>query len=95
MSVAVKIRLKRVGAKKNPKYRVVVADSRARRDGRFIETLGTYDPIPTPPLVSVDEPRVLYWLGQGAKPTEKVESLLRDLGLIKKFRETAAEAPSE
>ncbi len=90
--MAVKIRLKRVGAKKNPKYRVVVADARARRDGRFIETLGTYDPIPTPPVVRVDEARALYWLGQGAQPTDKVASLFKSLGLIKKFREEAAGA---
>lgn len=93
--MAVKIRLKRVGANKNPKYRVVVADSRARRDGRFIETLGTYDPIPTPPVVRVDEARVLYWLGQGAEPTDKVTSLLRSLGLIKKFREETAGAAAD
>jgi small subunit ribosomal protein S16 len=85
--VAVKIRLKRVGAKKNPKYRVVVADSRSRRDGRFIETLGTYDPVPTPVVVKVDEDRVLHWLSQGAQPTDKVASLLSNLGLMKKFRE--------
>ena len=93
--MAVKIRLTRVGAKKNPKYRVVVADVRARRDGRFIETLGTYDPIPTPPVVKIDEPRALYWLGQGAQPTGKVASLFRNLGLMKKFRQAAAEAPAE
>lgn len=93
--MAVKIRLKRVGAKKNPKYRVVVADSRARRDGRFIETLGTYDPIPTPPVVRVNEPRVLYWLGQGAQPTDKVASLLRNMGLMQKFRKEAAGVAAE
>lgn len=93
--MAVKIRLKRVGAKKNPKYRVVVADSRSRRDGRFIETLGTYDPVPSPPLVDVKEERVLHWLSRGAQPTDKVASLLRGLGLMKKFRETAAEAVAE
>ncbi len=90
--MAVKIRLKRMGAKKNPKYRVVVADVRSPRDGRVIEELGTYDPIPTPPAVNINEPRALYWLGQGAQPTVKVASLLRGVGLLKKFRE--ADAPS-
>ncbi len=88
--MAVKIRLKRMGAKKNPKYRVVVADVRSPRDGRVIEELGTYDPIPTPPAVNINEPRALYWLGQGARPTDKVASLLRGVGLLKKFREAAA-----
>lgn len=93
--MAVKIRLKRMGAKKNPKYRIVVADIRAPRDGRIIETVGTYDPIPTPPVVKIDEPRALYWLGQGAKPTDKVASLLRRVGLLKKFRESAAASAVE
>lgn len=89
--MAVKIRLKRMGAKKNPKYRVVVVDARAQRDGRVIESIGTYDPIPTPPVVAIDEPRALHWLGLGAQPTDKVESLLRRLGVMRKFREAAAE----
>ncbi|MFQ6672218.1 MAG: 30S ribosomal protein S16 [Candidatus Tectimicrobiota bacterium] len=93
--MSVKIRLKRMGTKKNPKYRVVVADARSPRDGRLIESLGTYDPIPTPPVINIDESRALYWLGQGAQPTDKVASLLRSLGLLKRFREAAAASTTE
>jgi small subunit ribosomal protein S16 len=88
--VAVKIRLTRMGSKKNPKYRLVVADSRCRRDGRFIEVIGTYDPIPTPPVVTINESRALHWLSRGAQPTDKAASLLRRQGLLRKFREARA-----
>ena len=68
--MAVKIRLNRMGAKKNPFYRIVVADSRAPRDGRFIEVLGNYDPSQNPAVVNVDEEKVLDWMGKGAQPTD-------------------------
>ncbi len=72
----VKIRLQRFGTKKRPFYRVVAADSRFPRDGRFLEILGTYDPIKHIRAVEIKKERVSYWLGNGARPTEKVKSLL-------------------
>lgn len=78
----VKIRLRRVGAKKQPHYRVVVADSRSPRDGKFIETIGHYNPRTEPPTVEVDADRALYWLGVGAQPTEAVQRMLDKLGII-------------
>ena len=78
----VKIRLRRVGAKKQPSYRVVIADSRSPRDGRFIETVGFYNPRTEPPTVEIKEDRVLYWLSQGAQPTEAVASLLNRQGTM-------------
>jgi small subunit ribosomal protein S16 len=76
----VKIRLRRVGAKKQPSYRVVIADSRSPRGGRFIETVGFYNPRTEPPTVEIKEERVLYWLSHGAQPTEAVSGLLTQLG---------------
>lgn len=73
----VKIRLRRMGAKKNPYYRVVVADSRSPRDGRFIEELGTYDPLAEPALVKIDLERTKYWISNGAQPTDTVKALLK------------------
>lgn len=73
----VKIRLARVGAKKNPIYRVVVADSRAPRDGKNIETVGRYNPQPNPSLVELDMDRVNHWLGTGAQPTPAVKKLIK------------------
>jgi len=78
----VKIRLRRVGAKKQPSYRVVVADSRSPRDGRFIETIGFYNPRTDPATVEIKEDRALYWLSQGAQPTDAVAGLLRRLGAL-------------
>jgi small subunit ribosomal protein S16 len=78
----VKIRLRRMGKKKQPTYRVVVADSRAPRDGRFIETIGFYDPRTEPPPVQIKEDRVLHWLSQGAQPTDAVARLLRNKGTL-------------
>lgn len=75
--MAVKIRLSRAGAKKRPFYRIVAADSRSPRDGRFLEKLGTYDPTKEPSLVVLNHARVQYWLGVGALPTETVARLLR------------------
>jgi small subunit ribosomal protein S16 len=82
--VAVKIRLRRIGAKKKPMYRVVIADSRSPRDGRFIETVGHYNPLVDPPHISVDEARVQQWLKWGAQPTETVKSLLARVGVWQK-----------
>ena len=80
--MAVKIRLNRMGAKKNPFYRIVVADSRAPRDGRFIEVLGNYDPSQNPAVVNVDEEKVLDWMGKGAQLTDTVKNLFSKKGLI-------------
>ena len=74
--MAVKIRLARHGAKKAPYYRIVVADSRARRDGRYIEQVGTYNPCTTPKAVKIDLEKVAKWIANGAKPTETVASLI-------------------
>lgn len=81
----VKIRLRRVGAKKQPSYRVVVADSRAPRDGRFIEVIGFYNPRTEPETVEVKEDRVLHWLSVGAQPTESVTQLLEKHGTMARF----------
>lgn len=83
--MAVKIRLKRMGAKQRPFYRIVVADSRSPRDGRFIETLGTYNPITKPATITVDEEKTINWLSKGAIPTDTVKNILSDKGIIAKF----------
>jgi small subunit ribosomal protein S16 len=80
--VAVKIRLKRLGAKKAPFYRVVVADSRAPRDGKFIEEIGYYNPITQPAEVKIDAEKAKKWLGTGAQPTDTVKALLKKSGII-------------
>ena len=80
--MAVKIRLKRIGAKKNPFYRVVVADSRYPRDGRFIEEIGTYNPMVKPAEVKVDGEKAKTWIKNGAQPTDTVKSLLKNAGII-------------
>lgn len=77
----VKIRLKRIGAKKKPFYRIVVADSRSPRDGKFIDQLGTYDPLADPSIIKVDAEKVKKWLGNGAQPTETVKKLLKIAGV--------------
>jgi len=73
----VKIRLRRMGAKKNPFYRIVVADSHFPRDGRFIEEIGTYNPLATPSEIKVDLERAKYWISKGAQPTDTVRALLK------------------
>lgn len=80
--MAVKIRLRRMGAKKAPFYRVVVADSRYPRDGRFIEELGVYDARQEPSLFRVDEEKVKSWISTGAQPTDTVKRLLKEKGVI-------------
>lgn len=81
ISVATKIRLKRMGAKKKPFYRIVVADSRAPRDGRFIEEIGSYNPNVTPAEVRVDVEKAQKWLNTGAQPSDTVRSLLKKAGV--------------
>ena len=83
--MAVKLRLKRMGAKKRPFYRIVAADSRSPRDGRFIEVVGTYNPITEPSEVKVNEELALKWLQNGAIPTDTVRDLLRKQGVMEKF----------
>lgn len=80
--MAVKIRLRRMGAKKNPFYRIVVADSRYPRDGRFIEEIGTYDPLKTPADVKIDADRAKQWIANGAQPTDTVKDILKKSGVI-------------
>ena len=85
--MAVSIRLKRMGKKKQPFYRIVVADSRSPRDGRFIEAIGTYDPKKDPAECIIREDKALEWLRTGAKPSDTVRSLLSRAGIMKKFDE--------
>ncbi|AEY65999.1 MULTISPECIES: 30S ribosomal protein S16 [Eubacteriales] len=80
--MAVKIRLKRMGAKKNPFYRVVVADSRYPRDGRFIEEIGTYNPVVEPAQIKIDAEKAQKWIKNGAQPTDTVKSLLKKQGIV-------------
>ncbi|WP_349410471.1 30S ribosomal protein S16 [Pseudalkalibacillus sp. SCS-8] len=83
--MAVKIRLKRMGAKKSPFYRLVVADSRSPRDGRFIEEIGYYNPIANPIDVKIDEEKALEWMLKGAKPSDTVRNLFSNAGLMEKL----------
>jgi len=78
--MSVKIRLTRKGTKKKPFYRIVAADVEAPRDGKFLEALGTYDPMTEPALITLKEDRINYWLGEGAKPSTTVQSLLKSQG---------------
>jgi small subunit ribosomal protein S16 len=82
----VKIRLRRMGTKKRPYFRVVVADSRSPRDGRFIENIGQYQPMSDPSIIEIDEERALHWLGQGAQPSDPVRVLLEKAGIWERFR---------
>jgi len=84
--MAVKLRLMRMGKKKQPTYRVVAADSRSPRDGRFIEILGTYEPRADPSIVRIDNARAVKWLSEGAQPTERVAKLLAQSGAMDEFR---------
>lgn len=80
--MAVKIRLRRMGAKKKPFYRIIVADSRSPRDGRFIEEIGTYDPLQEPSVIKVDEEKAKKWIANGAQPTETVKTLFKKSGVL-------------
>ena len=84
--MAVKLRLKRMGSKQKPFYRIVAADSRSPRDGRYIETVGTYNPIVKENNVTVDEEKVMKWLNNGAQPTDTVKSLLSKNGVWAKYK---------
>lgn len=86
--MAVKIRLKRMGAKKSPFYRVVVAESRSPRDGRFIEEIGTYNPLTDPAQIHINEEKALKWLQTGAQPSDTVRFLFHQTGILKKHHET-------
>lgn len=86
-SSVVKIRLRRMGAKKRPFYRIVVADARAPRDGRFIDQIGYYDPTKDPAVVHIDDERAKYWIRHGAQPTDTVRSLLRRAGVLRALHE--------
>jgi small subunit ribosomal protein S16 len=89
-----RIRLRRVGKKKRPAYRVVVADARAPRDGKFVEILGSYDPLTDPPTVTINEERAREWLRRGAQPSETAAQLLRRKGItIASVRAAARSAP--
>ncbi len=81
-----KIRLRRVGAKKKPSYRLVVADIRAPRDGAFVDIIGHYDPMTDPETIVIKEDRALHWLNQGAKPTDTTARLLGKAGILDKFK---------
>ena len=85
--MAVKIRMRRMGSKRKPFYRIVVADSRAPRDGRFIEEVGFYNPLSDTDSVKLDEEKVFAWLQKGAQPSDTVRSLLSKAGLMKKYHE--------
>jgi len=86
----VKIRLRRMGAKKNPFYRIVVSDSMSPRDGKCIEEIGTYDPLASPSIIKVDAERALYWIKNGAQPTDTVRALLKKAGALES-KESAVE----
>ena len=81
-----RIRLRRVGAKKKPSYRIVVADSRAPRDGAFVDLVGHYDPLTDPPTITMDEEKVAKWLGYGAQPSEPVARMLDKTGILERQR---------
>jgi len=90
--LAVHIRLRRMGAKKRPYYRIVAADSRRARDGRFLEVLGTYNPITVPAEVTVHEDKLTKWLNEGAIPSDTVSSLLTQIGFVEKYHKAKAGA---
>ena len=83
--MAVKLRLKRMGGKQKPFYRIVAADSRFPRDGRFIETVGTYNPLAKPAEVKIDKELAIKWLSNGAQPTDTVKALFKKEGILKEF----------
>jgi len=91
--LSVKIRLRRIGAKKHPFYRLVVADSRSPRDGKFIEILGTYDPMSEPVKLNLDQGKVKAWLQKGARPSDTARAFLIDQGLLPK--ESAKKRPTK
>lgn len=93
--MAVRIRLRRIGKRKQPQYRVVVAEAKGPRDGRFIESIGHYNPRVEPPVVSLNEERALWWLQHGARPSETAKAMMVKSGLWEKFTKEAVPAVSE
>ncbi|MGO1469326.1 MAG: 30S ribosomal protein S16 [Tissierella sp.] len=89
--MAVKIRMKRIGAKKSPFYRIIVADSRAARNGRFIEEIGYYNPLTEPKTIKIDNDRAQNWLNNGAKPTYSVDRLFKSNGVYEQKEENTEE----
>lgn len=86
--MAVKLRLKRMGAKQRPFYRIVAADARFPRDGRFIETIGTYNPIANPAEIKINKELAIKWLNNGAQPTDTVKDILKKEGILKEFADS-------
>jgi len=93
--MAVKLRLRRMGAHKRPFYRVVVAESTSPRDGRFIETVGTYNPLTSPPTTTLNTEKVRMWLSHGAQPTEAVERILKWQGVVRGTESATVGSPSD
>ncbi len=93
--MAVKLRLTRLGKTKQPTYRVVAIDSRTKRDGEYIELIGTYNPLTKPATVKLDEKVALKWLSEGAIPSDTVKNLFRDAGIMKKFAESKVKSSSK
>ena len=86
--MAVKLRLKRMGSKKKPDYRIVAIDSHTKRDGEYIELVGTYNPLTNPTEVKIDEEKAMKWLNDGAIPTDTVKNILSKAGIMKKFHDS-------
>jgi len=96
LPAVVRIRLLRTGKRKQPSYRVVVADQRSPRDGRFVEILGNYNPLTNPSLIELDEERSLHWLAQGAQPSASATALLKRTGIWQKHKQaTASKRPAK
>jgi small subunit ribosomal protein S16 len=93
--MSVKLRLTRLGKKKQPMYRVVATDSHTKRDGEYIELIGTYNPLTKPATVKLDEKVALKWLSEGAIPSDTVKNLFRDAGIMKKFAESKVKSSSK
>ncbi len=91
----IKLRLRRMGAKKRPSYRIVAAESRFPRDGRFIEAIGFYDPLTEPATITLKEDRIRHWLSNGAQPTDTVRDILRRHGIVADPRATEADATAD
>ena len=93
--MSVRIRLRRMGSKKRPFYRVVVADQRSPRDGRFIENIGKYHPLDEPSIIDIDEERAMHWLSEGAQPSESVQRLMEKAGIWEKFEAARPKKPKK
>ena len=93
--MAVKLRLKRIGGRQKPFYRIVAADSRSPRNGKFIELIGTYNPLKGNEVVSVDEEKVMKWLNNGAEPTDTVRNILSNQGIMKKYTDSKAKTKTK